>query len=41
MRRTWTIIGVADVAYSLAWYQRLLGLPKSAPAHTDFGQILD
>jgi hypothetical protein len=41
MRRTWTIIGVADVAYSLAWYQRLLGLPTSAPAHTDFGQILD
>ncbi|HEU0160300.1 MAG TPA: VOC family protein [Hyphomicrobiaceae bacterium] len=41
MRRTWTIIGVADVAYSLAWYQRLLGLPTSAPAHTDFAQILD
>ena len=41
MRRTWTIIGVADVARSFAWYQMLLGLPKSAPAHDDFGQILD
>ena len=41
MRRTWTIIGVADVARSLAWYQTLLGLPKSAPAHDDFGQIRD
>jgi catechol 2,3-dioxygenase-like lactoylglutathione lyase family enzyme len=41
MRRTWTIIGVADVARSVAWYQTLLGLPESAPAHDDFGQILD
>jgi catechol 2,3-dioxygenase-like lactoylglutathione lyase family enzyme len=41
MRRTWTIIGVADVARSFAWYRTLLGLPKSAPAHNDFGQILD
>jgi predicted enzyme related to lactoylglutathione lyase len=41
MRRTWTIIGVADVDHSFAWYQELLGLPKSAPAHDDFGQILD
>src|SRR6516225_6640832 len=41
MRRTWTIIGVADVARSCAWYQTLLGLPKSAPAHDYFGQILD
>src|SRR5262245_15435707 len=41
MRRTWTIIGVADVARSLAWYRTLLGLPKSAPAHDHFGQILD
>lgn len=40
MRRTWTIIGVADVARSFA-YQTLLGLPKSTPAHDDFGQILD
>lgn len=41
MRCTWTIIGVADVARSSAWYQELLGLPRSAPAHEYFGQILD
>ena len=41
MRRTWTIIAVADVARSFAWYQTLLGLPKTAPAHDNFGQILD
>jgi catechol 2,3-dioxygenase-like lactoylglutathione lyase family enzyme len=41
MKRTWTIIGVADVAESFSWYQSLLGLPETAPAHDDFGQILD
>jgi catechol 2,3-dioxygenase-like lactoylglutathione lyase family enzyme len=41
MRRTWTIIGVADVRRSFDWYQSLLGLPPSAPAHDHFGQILD
>jgi catechol 2,3-dioxygenase-like lactoylglutathione lyase family enzyme len=41
MRRLWTIIGVADVAKSFGWYQRLLGLPETAPAHDDFGQIVD
>jgi catechol 2,3-dioxygenase-like lactoylglutathione lyase family enzyme len=41
MRRTWTIIGVGDVARSFTWYQSLLGLPETAPAHEDFGQILD
>jgi catechol 2,3-dioxygenase-like lactoylglutathione lyase family enzyme len=41
MRRTWTIIGVSDVAGSFKWYQSLLGLPQTAPAHDDFGQILD
>jgi len=41
MRRIWTIIGVADVARSFVWYQELLGLGESAPAHDDFGQILD
>ena len=41
MRRTWTIIGVADVPGSFMWYQSLLGLPKRAPAHHHFGQILD
>jgi catechol 2,3-dioxygenase-like lactoylglutathione lyase family enzyme len=41
MKRTWTIIGVADVYQSFKWYQSLLGLPATAPAHDDFGQILD
>lgn len=41
MKRTWTIIGVADVAHSFRWYQSLLGLPETAPAHAHFGQILD
>jgi catechol 2,3-dioxygenase-like lactoylglutathione lyase family enzyme len=41
MTRKWTIVGVADVARSFAWYQTLLGLPKSTPAHHDFGQIID
>lgn len=41
MKRTWTIIGVRDVARSFKWYQSLLGLPESAPGHDYFGQILD
>lgn len=41
MKRTWTIIGVNDVATSYEWYQRLFGLPVTAPAHDEFGQILD
>ena len=41
MKRTWTIIGVGDVARSFAWYQRLFGQPATAPAHDYFGQILD
>ncbi|HEX7769390.1 MAG TPA: VOC family protein [Dokdonella sp.] len=41
MRRTWTIIGVRDVAASVAWYQALLGLPQRPPAHDYFGQVLD
>src|SRR5215475_840356 len=41
MERMWTIIGVADVPQSFKWYQSLLGLPETAPAHDDFGQILD
>ncbi|QWP77129.1 glyoxalase [Lysobacter sp. K5869] len=41
MKRTWTIIGVADVARSFAWYQTLFGQPKTAPAHDFFGQLLD
>ena len=41
MTRTWTIIGVADVPASFAWYQALLGLPAAEPAHSYFGQLLD
>ncbi len=41
MKRLWTIIGVTDVARSVAWYQSLLGLPGTQPAHDYFGQILD
>jgi catechol 2,3-dioxygenase-like lactoylglutathione lyase family enzyme len=41
MKRTWTIIGVADVPRSSKWYQALLGLPETAPGHDYFGQIVD
>jgi len=41
MKRTWTIIGVRDVAPSFNWYQALFGLPKTAPAHDHWGQICD
>ncbi len=41
MKRLWTIIGTGDVAASYEWYQSLLGLPPTSPAHTYFGQILD
>ena len=41
MKRTWTIIGVADVPQSFKWYQSPLGLPEPAPAHDYFGQIVD
>lgn len=41
MKRTWTIIGVADVARSFSWYQSLFGQPGTNPAHDYFGQILD
>lgn len=41
MKRTWTIIGVKDVARSFEWYQRLFGQPLTGPAHTYFGQLLD
>jgi catechol 2,3-dioxygenase-like lactoylglutathione lyase family enzyme len=41
MKRTWTIIGVADVPASFKWYQSLLGLPATTPGHHYFGQILD
>src|ERR1700736_4406325 len=41
MKRMWTIIGVDVVAPGLKWYQSLLGLPETAPAHDYFGQIVD
>jgi catechol 2,3-dioxygenase-like lactoylglutathione lyase family enzyme len=41
MKRTWTIIGVRNVASSCAWYQSLLGLPQKPPGHDYFGQIVD
>jgi len=41
MKRTWTIIGVADVARSFRWYQALFGQAQTAPAHDYFGQIRD
>ncbi|MGH8128657.1 MAG: VOC family protein [Gammaproteobacteria bacterium] len=41
MKRTWTIIGVANVARSFKWYQSLFGQPATHPAHDYWGQILD
>lgn len=41
MKRTWTIIGVADVPSSVTWYQTLFGQPPAPPAHDYFGQIVD
>ena len=41
MKRTWTIIGVNDVRASFRWYQSLFGQPETAPAHEEFGQLLD
>lgn len=41
MKRTWTIIGVADVTRSFNWYRTLFGQVPAAPAHDYFCQILD
>ena len=41
MKRTWTIIGVRNVAESFRWYQSLFGQPATAPAHDFFGQLVD
>jgi catechol 2,3-dioxygenase-like lactoylglutathione lyase family enzyme len=41
VKRTWTIVGVADVPRSLNWYQSLFGQSETAPAHDHFGQVLD
>jgi catechol 2,3-dioxygenase-like lactoylglutathione lyase family enzyme len=39
MKHLWTIIGVTDVTRSFAWYQSLLGLPATQPAHDHFGTL--
>lgn len=39
MKHLWTIIGVKDVTRSFAWYQSLLGLPTTQPAHDYFGTL--
>ncbi|MEP6788937.1 MAG: VOC family protein [Acidobacteriota bacterium] len=41
MKRTWTIIGVRNVASSFKWYQTLFGQPETQPAHDYWGQIVD
>ena len=41
MKRTWTIVGVRDVASSFKWYQSLFGQTETSPGHDDFGQIVD
>lgn len=41
MKRTWTIIGVRDVADSHKWYQSLFGQTETPPSHDHFDQILD
>ena len=41
MKRTWTIVGVADVPRSFAWYRALFGQSPAEPAHPWFGQIAD
>ena len=41
MKRTWTIIGVADVPKSFAWYQTLFGQDHAELFHPDFAQVLD
>jgi hypothetical protein len=39
MKRTWTIIGVRDVAASFKWYQSLFGQPETLPAHDYRGPL--
>ena len=41
MKRTWTIIGVTDVARSFKWYQSLFGQAETKPGHDYFAQVLD
>ena len=41
LKRTWIIVGVADVACSFRGYQSLFGQPEALRAHDYFGQIVD
>ena len=41
MKRTWPIIGVADVAVSNQWYQSLFGQAPEPLHHDDFAMISD
>jgi uncharacterized glyoxalase superfamily protein PhnB len=41
MKRTWPIVGVADVPKSVAWYARLLDAQNTHPNATSFDQIMD
>lgn len=41
MTRTWTIIAVADVRKSVAWYIALLDARNNHPGATVFDQIID
>jgi catechol 2,3-dioxygenase-like lactoylglutathione lyase family enzyme len=41
VKRIWTIIGVADVPRSFAWYQTLFGQPHTQPGHSYFAQVRD
>jgi hypothetical protein len=41
MKRTWTVIGVRDVAHSFKWYQSLFGQAPTSPAHDYWGQLMD
>ena len=41
MKRTWTVIGVANVSRSLKWYQSLFGHRETTPAHDYWAQVLD
>ena len=41
MKRTWPIIGVADVVRSSAWYTKLSDAKNNHPGATVFDQILD
>jgi hypothetical protein len=37
MKRTWTIIGVSDVASSFKWYQSLFGQLETPPSASKVG----